>query len=211
MPGIVPIPTLLYRIVHVQNVEYILQHGIYTRGNENHDPNYVNIGDTQLILDRNEHPVKLNGYGNLGDYVPFYFGPYSPMLYKIKTGFGIKHYPQSEIVYFITNAQSIAAFGLQFTFTNGHAKTKISKFYNNLNDLDEVDWDMVGAKFWKPEPDDEDRTRRKQAEFLIHTHVPISLIDKIVVYNQEKFNFVQDLLIKNGLNIPLEINTNLYY
>ncbi len=211
MPGTVPIPTLLYRIVHFQNIEFILRNGIYTRAHANHDPNYVNIGDTQLIADRHEYPVKLEGYGNLGDYVPFYFGPHSPMLYKIKNGTGVKQYPQSEIVYLVVLAQSISDNGLRFACTSGHAKNKLTSFYNNLNSLNEVHWDIVNLRHWNNNLENPDRMWRKQAEFLIHNHVPINLIAGIVVYNQEKFNFVDSLMKDLGLNIPLTISTNLYY
>jgi len=211
MPGTVPIPTPLYRIIHIQNVEYILRNGIYTNGHIKRDPNYVNIGDTQLIAHRNDHPVKLEGYGNLGDYVPFYFGPHSPMLYKIRTGNGVTQFPQSDIVYFIVNAQSLIHEEVRFVFTNGHAKNNFTEFYTDLNDLSEIDWEVVYLRKWNNTIDNMDRMRRKQAEFLIHGHVPINLIDRIVVYNQEKFNFVETLLRNVGLDIPLSVNTNLYY
>lgn len=75
----------LYRIVHINNIEHILTRGIFSHSHANADSEYVNIGDATLINQRNDFPVKLDGYGNLGDYVPFYFGPLSPMLYNIKT------------------------------------------------------------------------------------------------------------------------------
>lgn len=211
MPGIIPIPTHIYRIVHFENVDYILRNGIYTRSHTLHATNYVNIGNTKLIAERHDYPVKLNNLGNLGDYVPFYFGAHSPMLYNIVTGYGVTRIPQSEIIYLIANTQKVAQQNLTFVFTNGHAKNSITNFYNNLNDLGAVDWDMVNQKQWNPLEGDRDRMRRKQAEFLIHTHVPINLIDQIVVYNIEKFNFVDGLLKRIDLHIPLVINTNLYY
>ena len=211
MPGTIPIPTNLYRIVHADNVDYILRHGIYTRGHANNDPNYLNIGNTQVIADRHDYPVKLNGCGNLGDYVPFYFGPHSPMLYNIMKGYGVPIIPQSEIIYFIINAQKVEQQNLAFVFSDGHAKNKFTTFYNNLRDLGAVDWNIVNLKTWNNTQSNLDRMWRKQAEFLIHTHVPITLIDQIVVYNQDKFNFVDGLLKGFALNIPLSINPNLYY
>ena len=77
----------LYRLIHVDNVEYVLRNGMFTRNHAQADPSYINIGDTILINQRSEYPVKIEGYGNLGDYVPFYFGPLSPMLLNIKTGY----------------------------------------------------------------------------------------------------------------------------
>ena len=84
----------LYRIVHINNVEYLLHNGISTQQDPQSNSNYVNIGDTNLINQRMDYPINLEGYGNLGDYGPFYFGPLSPMLLNIKTGYrGIKQLP----------------------------------------------------------------------------------------------------------------------
>lgn len=81
MPNEVPKKIILYRIVHWQNVEYILQHGLYHQQHALADPAYINIGHKQLIADRHEYQItNLADAGNLGEYVPFYFGPHSPML-----------------------------------------------------------------------------------------------------------------------------------
>ena len=38
------IPQYIYRMVHWQNIEYILQQGMSYRGHALEDPNYMNIG-----------------------------------------------------------------------------------------------------------------------------------------------------------------------
>jgi len=77
----------VFRMVHANNVEYILKNGICCRTHPLADPDYINIGDTHLITQRDEYMVPINPPdGNLGDYVPFYFGGHSPMLLNIKTG-----------------------------------------------------------------------------------------------------------------------------
>ena len=87
MPGQRPDNIILYRIVHINNLQFILQNGMFTRHHPLSDPQYLNIGDSTLIAQRNTYPVGINPPGGmLGDYVPFYFGPLSPMLYNIKTG-----------------------------------------------------------------------------------------------------------------------------
>lgn len=100
MAGKQPDNPLLYRIIHINNLEYALKHGLYTRCHVNADPNYINIGDSTLITQRQNHPVKIiPPGGTLGDYVPFYFGPLSPMLLNIKTGYrGIIQRSQEDIV-----------------------------------------------------------------------------------------------------------------
>ena len=115
---------LLYRIVHINNVEQILNDGMFTRQHYQADTNYINIGDTTLIEQRNDYPVGINPPGGmLGDYVPFYFGPCSPMLLNIKTGHrGVKQLPQSDIVYICCKLN----FKFNVYFTN--FTTKVSYF-----------------------------------------------------------------------------------
>jgi len=42
----------LFRMLHWQNVAYVLEHGICCRGHENADPDYINNGHRGLIEDR---------------------------------------------------------------------------------------------------------------------------------------------------------------
>ena len=56
MPGQRPNTIYVFRIIHVSNVEYLLTHGIFTKQSEQADPNYINIGDSKLIAQRNDHP-----------------------------------------------------------------------------------------------------------------------------------------------------------
>src|SRR5258708_24880319 len=101
MSGQKPKEPRVFRIVHIDNVEYLLTHGMFTKTHKKADPAYINIGDTGLIAQRNTYQVAIDPpNGVLGDYVPFYFGPLSPMLLNIKTGYrGITMRPQAEIVY----------------------------------------------------------------------------------------------------------------
>ncbi|MFM9947968.1 MAG: DarT ssDNA thymidine ADP-ribosyltransferase family protein, partial [Saprospiraceae bacterium] len=69
MPGKIPDTVWLYRIVHYTNLVYILQHGMFTKSHPKQDPSYVVIGDNQLIGQRQDYPVGLEGMGSLGDYV----------------------------------------------------------------------------------------------------------------------------------------------
>jgi hypothetical protein len=197
----------LFRIVHINNVEYLLHNGISTQQDPQSNSDYVNIGDTTLINQRMDYPINLEGYGNLGDYVPFYFGPLSPMLLNIKTGYrGIKQLPQSEIIYICCKLNKVINCGAQWCFTDGHAKNLFTGFYNDITDLDKVDWNIVYEKYWSNTEDDLDRIRRKQAEFLVKDIVPVNCIETIVVFNEEKRTFVQDLVDSLHLNISVKVN-----
>lgn len=210
MPGQQPNIVSVFRIVHIDNVEYLLMHGMFHRNHPQADPNYINIGDSTLIAQRNDYPVGVNPpNGNLGEYVPFYFGPLSPMLLNIKTGYrGITQRPQEEIVYIVCRVNSIVEACEEWCFTDGHAKNNITEFYNDLQYLSEVDWNMVFEKHWKNTEEDFDRMRRKQAEFLVKHHVPVSCISGIVVFDETGKTFVEGVVTRLGLEIPVLVNPN---
>lgn len=210
MPGQQPNIVRVFRIVHIDNVEYLLAHGMFTRTHAQADPNYINIGDSTLIAQRNDYPVGINPpNGHLGEYVPFYFGPLSPMLLNIKTGYrGITQRPQADIVYIVCRVNTLVEHCDEWCFTDGHAKNSITEFYNDLDDLSEVDWGMVAERQWSNTEDDFDRMRRKQAEFLVKHHVPVNCISSIVVLNQARKDFVEEIINRLGLEIPVRVNPN---
>lgn len=76
-----------YRITHIRNLPLLLQNGIVNKHHPNASNNYIEIGNPEIIDVRSNMPVKINNYGMIGDYVPFYFTPKSIMLYNIITGY----------------------------------------------------------------------------------------------------------------------------
>jgi hypothetical protein len=148
----------------------------------------------------------------LGEFIPFYFGPLAPMLLNIKTGYrGIVKRPQSEIVYICCRLSSFLSSDFEWCFTDGHAKSVITKFFNSVDDLDKVDWKIVSERYWNNNEDDFDRMRRKQAEFMVKNHIPVGNIGGIIVYNQDKQEFVQNILDKLQLAIPVKVDKDSKY
>lgn len=75
--------------------------------------------------------------------------------------------------------------GIPFCYTDGNATKAISKFYNTLYGLKELDWNCIRAKIWKNTDDDFDRVRKKMSEFLVKGHLPNSLIRGFLVKNED--------------------------
>lgn len=214
MNKIPPKPLYIYRMIHFDNLEYILTNGICSSKHPKADPNYINIGDSSLIKDREEYPIGINPPGGLlGEYIPFYFAGHSPMLLKIKTGYGVNQIPQENIIFICCNTEDIIRNTNQWCYTDGHAKNKITEFFNDIKDLHHIDWEAVNATYWKSDIYDMDRARKKQAEFLVKYFIPVSCIHSIIVKNESKKEEVQQLLRKLDLDIPVEVDTNnkLYY
>jgi hypothetical protein len=174
------------------------------------DPNYVNIGSSEIISRRDTVEVITGGMVN--DYVPFYFGMRSPMLLNIASGYTVTKRPQADIIYICCTVGSLIELP-GWCFTDGNAAVKVTTFYNEIERLDDLDWVSIYAEKWKNGTDnDSDRMRKKHAEFLVREHVPKHNICKIIVFNQAARQRVVPIVTQSGLNIPVEVNPdNKYY
>lgn len=200
---------LVYRIIHVDNLGYILKHGIYYRNSARMDPNYINIGSSEIINRRNTVDVITGGVVN--DYVPFYFGMRSPMLFNIKTGYRVPKQPQEDIIYLCCKVIDLAKLPV-WCYSDGNASNLVTSFYTDLDDIDELDWISIYAEKWNNGTDnDSDRMRKKAAEFLVKDHVPRHNICKIIVLNQDVRQRIQEIVDESGLNIPVEVNPGKKY
>ena len=202
-----------YRITHIANLEHDLIHGLCVATAINANPDYLQIGDSSLITYRKEIQAPDPPGGTLADYVPFYLGPRSPMLYQIASGWeDIRRYPQENIIYYISSLSRIRSSGLEYFFTDGHARSKTSLAYTEDADLDKLDWDAINSSNWKSDETDLRRKEKKQSEFLVKGHVPISCIQYIGVYNKIAEQKVLSLLDIHQIMIPVRISPQkLYY
>lgn len=106
----------LYRITHIDNIPYILQHGIVHRNSSQASAQYVSVEDQSLISYRSTKEVKIENTSKkilIGDFIPFYFGVRMPMLFVIQHGFNFvekKQLPQ-DIVYLVVKCSDIVNSG----------------------------------------------------------------------------------------------------
>lgn len=195
-------------MTHINNIPHILNNGIAHSGSERANPNYVPIGDASLISSRNNFILK-NGR-RLGDYIPFYFGVRTPMLYVIQNGFNlVTPLAAEEVVYCVTSVQKILDLQLEFVFTDGHAVDGFSSQYTNadivnINNL--IDRKAIEAKYWKDE-NDLDRKRRKEAEFLVLGDIPKTAILGYITFNES----AKSKLVSYGVNESIILIKSEYY
>lgn len=178
-----------FRMVHIDNIPHILKYGFVHRKDSGASSSYVPIGDSTVINTRMNKRLKDGSC--LADYIPFYFGPRSPMLYNIQHGYGFleKREPH-EIVYCVLVIQTIMDSELECVFTDGHALDSASQFYDksDLERLDEiVKYEDVYTRFWFNQDFLDDRKRRKEAELLIKENVPQHYIKGLVVFDEEAY------------------------
>ena len=208
----------IFRMTHIDNVPFILRNGLWSKLSAEHgadnpqglpmqDPDFKAIGNADIIGRRtNKRVVVIPPGGVLGEYVPFYFSGHSPMLLNIATGYGVPRVPQRDIVFLVCDAVEIGAQGIPFCFTDGNATKSISRFYNNLADIDKLDWNTIRSTLWKNTDDDYDRVRKKMAEFLVKDHVPAALIRGIIVRDEAAAQKLRAM--PEGTTLPIKVDTN---
>jgi ssDNA thymidine ADP-ribosyltransferase, DarT len=150
--------------------------------------------------------------GTLTEYVPFYFAPRSPMLFTIGKG-NVQGYGSGEdpIVHLVTSAEAVVESGLHFAFTDGHATVRFTEFFDDLGDLSKVDWDIMKARYWSDTSDDNDRLRRRQAEFLVHEFCPWKIIKLIGVKTEEVRRQVTEIISTHGYQPAIRLRRDWYY
>lgn len=209
----IPSPVYLFRIIHIDNLDFILrEQELRCANHEDKDPNYTGIGDSTLIQRRGSKDILLQPGGTFKDYVAFYFGPRSPMLYEIKHGYNnVIQRSQEDIIYLVTTVDVVRQQGCSYIFFDGHAYHGFSSCYNDLTDLDNIYWNDVYAKVWNDTATDPDRKRRKQAEFMIHDAVPWETIIGVGVYNSIAKQRVENTLNTKKISCTVKIKQEYYY
>lgn len=165
---------LLFRITHIANLPWLLVNGLHCANAALADPNFVSIGNADLIDRRSHRPVPIPPGGALADYVPFYFTPKSPMLLNIHTGYsGVVRRPNDQIVILVSSFRTITTAGLTVIFTDRHAYVATAAWSGDHADLAHmIDWDILSRHDFARDDDYPDKRERYQAEALVHGHVP---------------------------------------
>ena len=208
--------TPIYHITHVTNLAGILQRGglLCDRLSIDRNVQTQQIGYAHIKQRRMARAVPLAPQGTLGDYVPFYFAPRSPMLYTIER----RNTPgyqagQQRIVHLASSVETLQAAQppVRWLFTDGHADMEYSDFFSSVDDLDKVDWPVMTARFWHDTSADGDRKRRRQAEFLVHQFFPWTLVEAVGVIDQSVADETEQALQTAAHRPEVRIERAWYY
>lgn len=182
----VPAHPRIYHITHVDNLPDIVASGclvsdgtMIAQGGPTAAIGMQGIKRRRLSL-----PVSCHTGDCVGDYVPFYFCPRSIMLFVIHCA----NHPdlvyqggQQPIVHLEADLHAVVAWanqnGCRWAFTLSNAGAFYAEFRASLNDLGDINWAAVAATNFR----DPDVKEGKQAEFLVHTSFPWSLVSRIGV------------------------------
>lgn len=197
-----------FRITHIDNIPYILEKGLLRANSSDRSDDFVNIGDPQVIKLRSDMIIRNI---RLGDYIPFYLGPRSPMLYVIQHGYnGVRRQEPQDIVYCVLRLDDVIKGNLECVFTDGHALSALTNYYGKeqLVNIDKiVNYDDVYASQWNNNDSDIDLKRRKEAELLIKEDIAPGYIRGYIVYNDK----AKELLKSFGIAESMIVVAPNYY
>lgn len=180
----------LYHITHVNNLQSILKHDLQA-----HDNSYkkVDISDCDVNSRRSrKEPIY---HKSIHSYVPFYFNPKNNMLSRRRD-------IQKDIVILVFKKGLLLKQGTIFTDSN--ASTDRAKFYNNLKDLNKLNFQCIYTNGYYSGY--ADGANKRMAEVLVPCKVKSNSIEAIICNNSNTKNKVSSISNKKTF-----INSNFYF
>jgi hypothetical protein len=210
MHPIDPAITRIYHITDLSNLDAILTNGELwsdARMRKGATPptriGYANIKERRLT--RNRIPCCGNRF--VGEFVPFYFCPRSPMLCAINNGLtGRIQGCQKTIVHLVSTVQKGYDLQRAWAISDGNAGACYTTFSNDRGALDGVNWEVVQSWDWKG-----DRMHAKATEFLIADRFPVSALTGIGCYDAHAAAAVKTILAEHGVDLPVAVCQKWYY
>ena len=203
---------LIFRVTHIRNIPWILDHGLHCRNSAILDPNFVEIGIRDLIAQRARQAMPISPGGVLSDYIPFYFTPRSVMLLKIVSGHGVGKVPHEELAILVGSLRVLAAKGVRLVLTDRHASLITAQRTNDVEEgLQRIDWPILQASDFRRGDDDPGRHERYQAEALAYQHIPVTSLDRIVCYGPEQKGPLAREIANRGLLLGLEVHPDWFF
>jgi hypothetical protein len=203
---------------HIDNIAAIVNSGrLVCDATAQQGLTRANVGDPDIKESRRRRAIPAGPGGQVGDYVPFYFAPRSPMMYRVACDHrdsiaGRYQGGDRPLVYLATTVGAAIDAGLAWVATDGNAATATTEFSADLERLDSlVDWPLMTAERWHNMPADPDRQRRRMAEFLIYDHVPLSVIRRVGTYSEPYADKVRADLAGHTLADGILVRPGWYY
>lgn len=208
-----PDKALIFRITHVDNLPWILEHGLWCPSADQSNPEFVSIGNPELIDLRSRREVPIPPGGTLSEYIPFYFTPRSPMLLNITTGWaGIRKRENAELVFLVSSLDHLTERGLTFVYSDRHAYLAAATFSSDRAELQSLVWyDLLRSGDFHRDPDAPERPERYQAEALVRRHLPCEALVGIACYTERVKTSIESLVAEKGLTLPVRLRREWYF
>jgi len=203
-----PEQVLIYHITDVANLPGILADGGLHSDVAMEGRNPKIVGHTH-IKERRMKTIRVPCCGGrfVGEFVPFYYCPRSPMLYTINRGrTGLPAGCQRTVVHLVSTVAAGVGLGRAWAISDGNAGAAYASFYADLQALDRLDWPAIRATDWRG------KTSQKSAEFLVADFFPWAAFQSMGCHDSEVAGRVRELLENHQLHRPeVAVKRDWYY
>ena len=202
-----PEHVLIYHITDVENLPGILAEGGLSADAVMVEKNPTVIGYAH-IKERRMKQIRVPCCGGrfVGEFVPFYFCPRSPMLFTINKGnTGRPSGCQRTIVHLVSTVATGIGLERAWAISDGNAGAAYPSFYADLNALAGLDWSAIRATDWCG------KTNQKSAEFLVADFFPWTGFQALGCHNSGVAKQVQDLLNSQHHRPAVTVEPGWYY
>jgi len=188
-----PSPVVLHHFTHLRNLEGIVANGLRSDAACRAEGlTQVEIGAPGIRERRLRLPVGAGPRGFVGDYVPFYYAPRSPMMFTL----GKQNYDFQQgfddVVYLTSTLEDIDAAGIGWVASDRNAALSIASFTDEFSSIgDHVRWDVMRLRYWNDVPGGADL---RAAELLAHDHVPWELVRRVTARTRQAGDRVMVML-----------------
>lgn len=158
-------------IAHKANLNSILKRGILNHYDASRlEPNRFDISnpDAQRWREGKDPLFKRP----IHSYAPLYINPKNPMLYVRR---GIRN------SLLLLEVQPSVLFDTEYLITDGNAASRITNFYNSVESIDKLPWDVLKGDYW---PDFQDGKRKMCSEVLVYPKVDPQYIAAVHCYSR---------------------------
>ncbi len=183
----------LYNLVHVDNLISISRNGLFSRNRIRGCDRTEDIADEKVIETRQRKTIFNR---SLLDFVPLYFTPKTPMLYR-------RREIQDKITILCLNKNLLLQEGT--VFTDGNAASTETKCFRNPMALENLDWECIRAQHW---PDFEDGRRKRCAEVLVPDQISFLQVQKIITRTEDTRSRVYEAI---GRKKKVELQPRWYF
>jgi hypothetical protein len=190
----------LFHITHVSNIPGILASGIFSHTRAHKSTLFKKDISNQSINQKRSRPENINNYP-IHDYAPLYINPQNPMLESLC----IQRNLRDDLVLIKVNPNILV--NTNVLFTDGNAAEESSKFYNNLEDFNKLDWKVISESYYFQYSEGK---RIKCSEVLVHEKISLPYIDELISFNENNFERIIPLF-PNHINISLHVDKKMFY
>jgi len=202
-----PDQTRIYHITDVENLPGILASGGLRSDVAMAQLNPEVIG-YEHIKQRRMTEIRVDCCGGrfVGEFVPFYFCPRSPMLYVVNQGnTGRTPGCQRTIVHLVSTVAAGINQKRPWAISDGNAGAFHASFSADLAALAGLDWAAIHTTHWQG------KTHQKSAEFLLADFFDWSGVDAVACHNDATALHVHNLLAHSSHRPTVRVEPSWYY